>query len=210
LGITICVNAVSGEANDDGRLADVRRQAKRRWWYLLAGIAAVAVVIGVITGLFTADHHQHRTSHDRGGLAGAIVLIAIGVVVLIVSIVAIRRARATGDFFRAPLSLGLPRSERRQAARAIRKSRPSSDPDLRAVERDVAERLVRNAHINRLVFPAIAVLDLAQAFLGDWTTTWRWIYVGIALLMVVAWVQQVVLTRRARRYLVAVEEEQRV
>jgi hypothetical protein len=169
-------------------------------------MAAVGVVSGVggpvLNALLLHPSHPTRHRHHHVPLAGLIVgaviiLLCIGLTIWLVR----KMWRGTGHFA-APLTIGLPRRQRREVNRAIRRGRPSNDPALAAVERETAERLVRQFKAGALLFGGFIVLEAVEAVTASRPSA-KAFFAAATLLFAALFVLQLWLVLGARRYLAA-------
>jgi hypothetical protein len=190
--------AGSGEP-DLERLA----QGARRRWLLMVGLITVGAAVGtqLVVLALGQDRQPVRDRHGGDALIAIVGPIAIVLaVVLVLAVVAHRTWRGKG-MFAAPLALGIPRAQRRQANRAVREGVPSQDPTLAAVELDTAQRSARYGPRAVAMFGVCVALDLAVALLLGSTAAERALYLGSAVLFAVVLIKQRRVTRIARRYL---------
>ncbi len=166
-------------------------------------MAVLAVVIGVgvsILDSHTTTRHHSTTGHHHHAVGALVVMLVVLAVVVGLAIWLSRKMwRGTGNFA-APLTFGLPRRQRREVLRSIRRGTPSKDPTLAAVGRETAERLVRQTKANFAVFGLILAGSIIEALTTS--RTGAKVYFAIAAVVLAGSLPlHVWYARGARRYL---------
>ncbi len=177
----------------------VRAKAIRRWRWALAIIVVVSGIGGVVPTVF--GHRHASSAQHHNAVAGVIAIAAVLLVAVGASILFFRRSAKRGGVFSPPLAAGLPRRQRRQVARAVRRGTPSQDPLLRDVETQTATRALAQTRASLAIFGVAVVGETAVGVFGHHGTAGTIFFLLSAAMFIGLGALQLVMVRGAQRYL---------
>ena len=167
---------------------------------------SIVVLIGLLSGVLggiAASRFAHQDHAQHHGWVVTSVLLLLAAVILIAEgglfYWLVRRRK--GIFRNPPLVMGLPWRDRRAVAKAVRRGRPLPDALLRAVGRQMAERMLRYRKLAQASYLILALVMAMNALLPDRSSWFRYLWAASAVVSLLALLYLRAVTAGARGYL---------
>jgi hypothetical protein len=174
--------------SEDPAPSPLQRTANRR---SIRKLAVTAVVIAVLTpigthGLLFRQRQRQPVHHHHTSPVGGIIALTVLALVIAGALLLMRRSYKRGGFYSPPALYGLPRRDRRDAARAIRNGQLSEDPQIREAQIGFAARTVERSRSTTIIYALMALGWAWALLLSPRITTFGRVYF-LATILLFAW-----------------------